>query len=100
MPRGGRTKSCPSPRRPPRWHSTLEDALRRGEDVLTLGDEEDDLYRRAVKIVLESEKCSTSFIQRKLQIGYNRAARLVEQMEEEGIVSPANHAGKREVLAG
>ena len=70
-------------------------------DMLGLGgDEEDDLYRRAVKIVLESEKCSTSFIQRKLQIGYNRAARLVEQMEEEGIVSPANHAGKREVLAG
>ena len=44
MPRGGRTKSRLSPRRPPRWHSTLEDALRRGEDVLTLGDEEDHLY--------------------------------------------------------
>ena len=43
MPRGGRTKSRPSPRRAPRWHSTLEDALRVGEDVLTLGDEEDDL---------------------------------------------------------
>ncbi len=70
-------------------------------DMLGLGgDEDDDLYQKAVKIVLESEKCSTSFIQRKLQIGYNRAARLVEQMEEEGIVSPANHAGKRDILVG
>ena len=48
MPRGERTKSRPSPRRPPRWHSTLEDALRRGEDVLTLGDEEDHLYEYKV----------------------------------------------------
>ena len=45
-------------------------------------------------------KCSTSFIQRRLQIGYNRAARLVEQMEQHGVVSPANHAGKREILIG
>ena len=59
-----------------------------------------DLYRQAVEIVLNEGKCSTSFIQRKLQIGYNRAARLVERMEEEGVVSPPDHRGKREVLAG
>jgi S-DNA-T family DNA segregation ATPase FtsK/SpoIIIE len=74
-----------------------------GEDPLGLGGGEEDgedggLYRQAVEIVLREGKASTSFIQRKLQIGYNRAARLVERMEEEGIVSPANHAGKREIL--
>ncbi len=69
-------------------------------DMLGGGDAGDDLYRKAVEIVMQEGKCSTSFIQRRLQIGYNRAARLVERMEEEGIVSPANHAGKREVLAG
>jgi S-DNA-T family DNA segregation ATPase FtsK/SpoIIIE len=62
------------------------------------GGEDDGLYRQAVEIVLRDGKASTSFIQRRLQIGYNRAARLVERMEEEGIVSPANHAGKREIL--
>ena len=64
------------------------------------GSADADLYRQAVEIVLNEGKCSTSFIQRKLQIGYNRAARLVERMEEEGIVSPPDHRGKREVLAG
>jgi S-DNA-T family DNA segregation ATPase FtsK/SpoIIIE len=59
-----------------------------------------DLYRQAIEIVLNEGKCSTSFIQRKLQIGYNRAARLVERMEEEGVVSPPDHRGKREILAG
>ena len=52
----------------------------------------------AVAIVAKDRKCSTSYIQRKLAIGYNKAARLVEQMEEQGVVSPANHVGKREVL--
>ena len=60
----------------------------------------DDLYNKAVDIVMTEGKCSTSFIQRRLQIGYNRAARLVEQMEQRGVVSPANHAGKREILIG
>jgi len=60
----------------------------------------DDLYTKAVEIVMTEGKCSTSFIQRRLQIGYNRAARIVEQMEQRGVVSPANHAGKREVLIG
>ncbi|WP_422615696.1 DNA translocase FtsK [Paracoccus yeei] len=57
-----------------------------------------ELYDMAVAIVAKDRKCSTSYIQRKLAIGYNKAARLVEQMEEQGVVSPANHVGKREVL--
>ncbi|PIE10729.1 MAG: cell division protein FtsK [Rhodobacterales bacterium] len=59
---------------------------------------EDALYDQAVQIVAKDRKCSTSYIQRKLAIGYNKAARLVEQMEDEGVVSSANHVGKREVL--
>ena len=58
----------------------------------------DELYTKAVDIVISQQKVSTSFIQRYLQIGYNRAARIVEKMEEEGIVSEANNAGKRQVL--
>ena len=58
----------------------------------------DDLYAQAVEIVSTDRKCSTSYIQRKLSIGYNKAARLVEQMEDEGLVSQANHVGKREIL--
>ena len=63
------------------------------------GEEGGDLYDQAVKVVLRDKKCSTSYIQRRLQIGYNRAASLVERMEKEGLVGPANHAGKREILA-
>jgi S-DNA-T family DNA segregation ATPase FtsK/SpoIIIE len=69
--------------------------------VLGLGgntDGEDALYDQAVAIVIKDRKCSTSYIQRKLAIGYNKAARLVEQMEEEGLVSASNHVGKREIL--
>ena len=69
--------------------------------VLGLGgntDGEDALYDQAVAVVLKDRKVSTSYIQRKLGIGYNKAARLVEQMEEQGLVSPANHVGKREIL--
>ncbi|MDJ1009209.1 MAG: DNA translocase FtsK [Paracoccaceae bacterium] len=61
-------------------------------------DGEDALYDQAVQIVITDRKCSTSYIQRKLAIGYNKAARLVEQMEENGLVTPANHVGKREIL--
>jgi S-DNA-T family DNA segregation ATPase FtsK/SpoIIIE len=57
-----------------------------------------DLYDQAVAIVLRDKKASTSYVQRRLQIGYNRAASLIERMEKEGVVSPANHAGKREIL--
>ena len=58
----------------------------------------DELYNKALEIVKTERKASTSFLQRKLQIGYNRAARIVDQMEENGEVSQANHVGKREVL--
>jgi S-DNA-T family DNA segregation ATPase FtsK/SpoIIIE len=58
----------------------------------------DDLYDRAVALVCRERKASTSFVQRHLQIGYNRAARIIERMEAEGVVSTANHVGKREVL--
>ena len=57
-----------------------------------------DLFQQAVAIVKRDRKASTSYIQRRLQIGYNRAATIMERMEEEGIVGPANHAGKREIL--
>ena len=60
----------------------------------------DTLYDQAVAIVTRDGRASTSYVQRRLQIGYNRAARLIEQMEEEGVISAPNHAGKREVLAG
>jgi DNA segregation ATPase FtsK/SpoIIIE, S-DNA-T family len=69
--------------------------------VLGLGgntNSEDALYDSAVAIVLRDRKCSTSYVQRKLAIGYNKAARLVEQMEDQNIVSAANHVGKREIL--
>ncbi len=59
---------------------------------------EDALYDQAVAVVIKDRKCSTSYIQRKLGIGYNKAARLVEQMEDQGLVSSANHVGKREIL--
>jgi len=60
----------------------------------------DALYDRAVAVVLRDRKASTSYVQRRLQIGYNRAATLIEKMEDEGVISSANHAGRREVLIG
>ncbi len=61
-------------------------------------EDSDDPYDQAVAVVLRDKKASTSYIQRRLGIGYNRAASIIERMEEEGIVGPANHAGKREIL--
>ena len=69
--------------------------------VLGLGsgnDGDNTLYDMAVQIVINDRKCSTSYIQRKLAIGYNKAAKIVEEMEEAGLVSSANHVGKREIL--
>jgi S-DNA-T family DNA segregation ATPase FtsK/SpoIIIE len=63
------------------------------------GESGDALYDQAVALVCRERKASTSFVQRHLQIGYNRAARIIERMETEGVVSGANHVGKREVLA-
>jgi S-DNA-T family DNA segregation ATPase FtsK/SpoIIIE len=62
--------------------------------------EEGDLYDQAVAVVTRDRKASTSYIQRRLQIGYNRAASLIERMEQEGVVTAANHAGKRDILVG
>jgi DNA segregation ATPase FtsK/SpoIIIE, S-DNA-T family len=62
------------------------------------GGAEEELYRQAVQIVIQDGKASTSYLQRRLKLGYNRAARMIDRMEEEGIVGPANHVGKREVL--
>ena len=63
-------------------------------------EESGDLYDRAVAIVLRDRKCSTSYIQRRLSVGYNKAASLVERMEREGLVAAASHSGKREILVG
>ena len=68
-----------------------------GEGSKDIGDK-DELYQAAVEIIKSEGKASTSFLQRKLQIGYNRAARIIDMMEDEGIVSKANHVGKRDVL--
>ena len=79
------------------------------DEILSYGDEKntsninknddrDELYKTAVEIVRTEGKASTSFLQRKLQIGYNRAARIIDTMEADGIVSKANHVGKRDVI--
>lgn len=71
------------------------------DELLGLGgntEGENALYDQAVQIVARDRKCSTSYIQRKLSIGYNKAAKLVEEMEDNGVVSSANHVGKREIL--
>ena len=60
--------------------------------------DKDELYQRAIEIIKSEGKASTSFLQRKLQIGYNRAARIIDMMEADGVVSKANHVGKRDVL--
>jgi len=68
-----------------------------GEDFLS-NENKDELYEKALEIIKSEGKASTSFLQRKLQIGYNRAARIIDMMEAEGIVSKANHVGKRDIL--
>ncbi|MGL4541879.1 MAG: DNA translocase FtsK, partial [Polymorphobacter sp.] len=69
-----------------------------GLDIGSKGDDEADLYQKAVRVVADSQKASTSYIQRQLRIGYNNAARLIEQMEKDGYVGAADHVGRREVL--
>ncbi|RIJ24034.1 DNA translocase FtsK [Henriciella barbarensis] len=63
------------------------------------GDGDDDLYAQAMAVVIRDKRASTSYIQRRLKIGYNKAATLIERLEEEGVISAPNHAGKREILA-
>jgi DNA segregation ATPase FtsK/SpoIIIE, S-DNA-T family len=90
----------------PDYHDGIVDGPDPDEDaeldlVLGLGgntQSDDALYDQAVAIVAKDRKCSTSYIQRKLSVGYNKAAKLVEMMEDQGVVSQANHVGKREVL--
>ena len=67
-------------------------------DLSLINDDIDELYNKAVEIIVSQQKVSTSFVQRYLQIGYNRAARIIEKMEENGVISEANNAGKRQVL--
>jgi S-DNA-T family DNA segregation ATPase FtsK/SpoIIIE len=69
-------------------------------DDESVGDESDELYDKAVALVLRDRKASTSYIQRRLSIGYNRAADLMERLERDGLVSPANSVGKRDILVG
>ncbi len=84
--------------------TTADDEDEDGEavfDATGMGQPEGgDLYQQAVQVVMRDRKASTSYIQRRLQIGYNRAASLMERMEKEGVVGQANHAGKREILVG
>lgn len=75
-------------------HEEADDFSGEGED----DDGESDLYRQAVEIVKRDKKVSTSYIQRRLRIGYNKAASLIERMEEEGVISAPGHSGKREIL--
>jgi S-DNA-T family DNA segregation ATPase FtsK/SpoIIIE len=82
---------------------TLDDEAEAGDEAPSgggEGEESGDLYDRAVAIVLRDKKCSTSYVQRRLSIGYNKAASLVERMEKEGVVSAPNHSGKRMILVG
>ena len=75
-----------------------DEAFSAGDEGGAGGEDGNDLYDRAVAIVLRDRRASTSYIQRRLSIGYNRAASLIERMEQEGVVSAPNHAGKREIF--
>ncbi|KEC55937.1 FtsK/SpoIIIE family DNA translocase [Bartonella koehlerae] len=85
--------------RPDYLETITQEIAENGDNAsLTSSPSADDPYSQAVAVVLRDRKASTSYIQRRLGIGYNRAASLIERMEEEGIISAANHAGKREIL--
>ena len=77
-----------------RWYREAAEGGSGGEG----GEEADPLYAQAIELVAREQKASTSFIQRHLQIGYNRAARIVEQMEADGLIGPPNHVGRREII--
>ena len=70
-----------------------QESLKNNKDLVS--ENTDELYNKAVDIVVKQQRVSTSYIQRYLQIGYNRAARIIEKMEEEGVITEANNAGKR-----
>ncbi len=77
-----------------------EGAMGGGDEYGNGGGSGDELYDKAVHVVITDKKVSTSYIQRRLAIGYNKAATLIERMEKEGVISAANHSGKREILVG
>ncbi len=83
----------------PRFDETLMRAKVESEEKEERGDDADDLYDRAVSIVAETRNASISYIQRRLKVGYNRAARMIEQMEEEGVIGPQVGTKPREVFA-
>ena len=83
----------------PRFDETLIRAKQESEDKEERGDDADDLYDRAIAIVAETRNASISYIQRRLKVGYNRAARMIEQMEEEGVIGPQVGTKPREVFA-
>jgi S-DNA-T family DNA segregation ATPase FtsK/SpoIIIE len=62
------------------------------------GDKDEDLYAQALNIVVRDKRASTSYLQRRLKVGYNKAATLIERLEEDGVISAPYHAGKREIL--
>ena len=68
------------------------------ENLTENAEDRDPLFSEAINLIKNEQKVSTSFLQRHLQIGYNRAARIIDKLEAENIISPANHAGKREIL--
>ena len=76
----------------------FENEIDSGFDEENEESENDPVYKKAVELIMQEGRVSTSFLQRKLQIGYNRAARIVDQMEERGVVSAADHTGKRQIL--
>jgi DNA segregation ATPase FtsK/SpoIIIE and related proteins len=78
--------------------SLKEENLEQNLDGDLISNNNDELYNKAVEIIIKQQKVSISYIQRYLQIGYNRAARIVEKMEKDGIISEATNAGKRHVL--
>jgi S-DNA-T family DNA segregation ATPase FtsK/SpoIIIE len=83
----------------PRFDETLMRAKQESEDKEERGDGADDLYDRAIAIVAETRNASISYIQRRLKVGYNRAARMIEAMEKAGVVGPADGAKPRRILA-
>ncbi len=72
-------------------------AQSQGSNAASPQDEQDEMYQKAVEVVMESKKASISYVQRRLKIGYNRAATIIEKMEERGLICPPNHKGQREV---
>ena len=77
----------------------LEEVIKNEDDNFdSLGDEDEELIAKSIELIRNSNKASTSYLQRNFQIGYNKAARIMETLEKRGVVSEPNHAGKREIL--